>query len=641
MANYIFKGTKYTDPHKAVKAFFLDTKKDEMDEILYEDYGTVTPIAGLDSNKKVWTNNDFLSNQSNIEIVRLKEAFSDIFKSIKEYMNNNNVKIENVDPTKVLPYYSVAVNGKNGREIKTYQTPEEAMDTFLKNKDSSLQYHNKYTLGGLEMAGYHENGNTWYTNLSHVISNPSVSEAKDIYDTKMEEMKKGIEFTPYYKYKNTSYDDPEMAIRAFINDDNKIPQQGVVLHHDNDFSGYSIVDVNVRGKPFLDHEVENSNIPERKICAEIYNRVLKESSEIKLNEGFDDNPIPVVEHKVDFKPFYEYKGTRYEDANIAVRAFVFDDEVYGSSIEGRKICAGIYAKALKEKQDFDLNNIPIDTFKPTPVEEPKVENSFSSYYKYKDVKYTDPTEALKAFIDDENKIPQQGVVLHHDNDFTGYSVVDVNMRGQSFLDHEVENSNIHERKICGDIYKNLLQEKTFDPENPSFPYYKVNGVAYVNPQKAIDALYENGNKNGSELIVHIDNHFMGADGVKFHANGAASVNEHSFQNTPGIRLLQKAFDNKINEYKTDLKYLDDVYPAASKVIDGYPLDEQVKDLKEMKKVIDKLPTHNVSSSDLSKIQAYKENIKNHELYHLVEIDSQKNNDVKIKQQNNNTLQNKI
>jgi hypothetical protein len=188
------------------------------------------------------------------------------------------------------------------------------------------------------------------------------------------------------------------------------------------------------------------------------------------------------------------------------------------------------------------------------------------------------------------------------------------------------------KKVADEIEFNTVTEN----KQPDFPYFKYDNKVYSSANDVMKVFIADRDNNSikSDVFLHTDSHFSSAEAAGHERNGNVWKNQYSFQDHPAMKEFSKAFDKQVNGYKDQLKYLDEVYADNAKMVDGYPRSVQIDDMKEMKKIIDKLPIHNVSDSDMIKIQSYKNDIKSHELSVFLD-DGVKNNDVKVK--NTNTL----
>ena len=193
-------------------------------------------------------------------------------------------------------------------------------------------------------------------------------------------------------------------------------------------------------------------------------------------------------------------------------------------------------------------------------------------------------------------------------------------------------SKIKAIQSVGDIeFNNVAVTK-----QPEFPYFKYDNKVYSSANDVMKVFIADRDNNSikSDILLHVDSHSSSIEAAGHERNGNIWKNQHSFQDHPAMKDFKNTFDKQVNGYKAHLQYLDDVYADNARMVDGYPREVQISDMKEMKKIIDKLPIHNVSDSDMIKIQSYKNDIKNHELSIFLETGT-KNNDVKVK--NTNTL----
>lgn len=685
-----YKGQKYADPHAAAKAFLLDTDKKQNDTLNIHDISDTSSIdgAGVDLNGKIWTNN--YSFQDNTSLINLKTAMKDVFASIKEVMARDKLTLEEVaqKPLNVRPFY--AYNGQR------YENPEEALSALYNDPNktpnqSSVMYHNRFDGGGIELAGVGPNKEMWYTQLSDYSNIPAVKAGRAIYEqmiteapvvtatNSVEAVNKVEAFKPYFSLDGTKYESGKEAMQAFLDKPSDQRYGGVTLHNKNNFSGIQMAGQsdNFAKTVWVEQMSDNNHIPEVVAARKEMNEVLN-AHNIKF-PPMDPNSVAPPKVVEAFKPYFKFDGVEYSSGKEAMQAFLDNpDKRFGGVMLHNKNDFGgiemagqshnisktiwinrmsdndenpIVVAARKEMNEvLDAHNIKFPPMDPNTVEPPKVVEAFQPYFKLDGVQYTSGKEAMQAFLDKPVNERYSGVVLHTKNDFSG-----IEMAGQShdsdktvWVDRMSHNNSdplvVAARKEMNEVltaHNNAIDfnaPEITSNKQPEFPYFKYDNKVYSNANDVMKVFIADRDNNTikSDVLLHVDSHFSSVDAAGRNLNGDVWKNQYSFQDHPAMKDFKNAFDKEVNGYKANLQYLDDVYADNAKCVEGYPRELQISDMKEMKKIIDKLPTHNVSDSDLIKITSYKNDIKNHELSVFLD-DGTKNNDVKVKNNNNNTL----
>ena len=301
---------------------------------------------------------------------------------------------------------------------------------------------------------------------------------------------------------------------------------------------------------------------------------------------------------------------------------------------------------------------------PYIISAPKTVEAFKPHFSFDGKTYESGKEAMQAFLDKPEDKRYGGVMLHDKDSINGYQMTGQadNLAKTVWIDQMSTNPKVvAARKEMSEVLdahnvkfppmdpyltrsiKNIQQpadEIEFGTVNiketkqPDFPYFKYDNKVYSSANDVMKVFIADRDNNSikSDVFLHTDSHFASAEAAGHERNGNVWKNQYSFQDHPAMKEFSKAFDKQVNGYKDQLKYLDEVYADTAKMVDGYPRSVQIDDMKEMKKIIDKLPIHNVSDSDMIKIQSYKNDIKSHELSVFLD-DGTKNNDVKIKNTN--------
>jgi hypothetical protein len=407
---------------------------------------------------------------------------------------------------------------------------------------------------------------------------------------------------PYVSYKGKKYTDPHAAAKAFLLDADKNTNDTLNIHDISHTSHIDGAGIDPNGKiwtnnySFQNHsQLLNLKSAMKDVFDSIKEVMLKNNMTLEQ----------VAAQPINVRPFYSYDGKRYGSPEEALSNFHNDTEKQpnqtGVVYHDKYDTGGIQLTGVNENNESWFTQL--SDYKDKAV----VKESFEIYERLKN---TTPETTTEHVI--ETPVLPKKIEASID-----------------LAVNELNNNNVPSEDVNAEIIRAVTAQ-------PEFPYFKYDNKIYQSADEVMKVfINDRDNKSiKSDIALHLDNHFMSVDAAGHDINGNIWKNQYSFQDNPAMKDFKKAFDNQVNSYKADLIYLDDVYADTAKVVEGYPVSVQIKDMNELKKIIDKLPIHNISDSDMIKINSYKNDIKNHEL--SVFLDKEPSNkDIKI--QNINTL----
>ena len=535
-----------------------------------------------------------------------------------------------------------------------------------------------------------------HNNIPEVIAaRKELNEVLDAHNVKFPPMDPDIislpkAFKPHFSLDGVKYDSGKEAMQAFLDKPEDQRGYGVMLHTKDDVIGYHMAGQanNLAKTVWID---QMSSIPEVVAARKDMKEIL-DAHNVKF-PPMDPYIISAPKTVEAFKPHFSFDGKTYESGKEAMQAFLDkpEDQRYGGvmlhdkdPINGFQMTgqADNLAKtvwidqmstnpkvvaARKEMSEvLDAHNVKFPPMDPYITSAPKTVEAFKPHFSFDGKTYESGKEAMQAFLDKPEDQRYGGVMLHDKDPINGFQMTGQadNLAKTVWIDQMSTNPKVvAARKEMSEVLdahnvkfppmdpyltrsiKNIQQpddEIEFGTVNiketkqPDFPYFKYDNKVYSSANDVMKVFIADRDNNSikSDVFLHTDSHFASAEAAGHERNGNVWKNQYSFQDHPAMKEFSKAFDKHVNGYKDQLKYLDEVYADNAKMVDGYPRSVQIDDMKEMKKIIDKLPIHNVSDSDMIKIQSYKNDIKSHELSVFLD-DGVKNNDVKVK--NTNTL----
>jgi hypothetical protein len=475
--DYVYKNRKYPDAFQAIKDFLFDKDKNINDSVRFRQDGEEVNIMGVNNDQKVWTNNEFLKTADEYTAHEVRHAFHEVAESIKNFMRRNNVSFDKVNKNEVLPYYAVTVEVDGLPVQMKFDNNTDALDHFMANKNSKMSYHNKYDSAGFEIAGYN-NGVSWYTSVDGVITNPAVAQTKKYYDRLDEILLRREDFDRHYSYKNEKFDNAKDAIKAFMEDPNKRPHGlGVMFHDKSDFGGYNIANIAENGQIY--YNGISDAVPEVKFAKKAFDEVIaengyslkfdldkpavKQEAIVQVNEGFDDKPVlesKPVENKIDtpvvkepvkeeFKPHFGVTTIvdgvpvkqKFEDERDALDHFMANKNstlTWHDKYENAGFEMAGYNKGVTWYTEVDgvITNPVVKSAKRYYDRLDEIllrREDFDRHYSYKNEKFDNAKDAIKAFMEDPNKRPHgMGVMFHDKSDFGGYNIANINANGNIY-----------------------------------------------------------------------------------------------------------------------------------------------------------------------------------------------------------------
>lgn len=671
---YSYKGKRYETPQEVFTEFNNDPNKVEnsiTNNVMYHNRYDVAGIelAGAGPNQTTWYTR--MSDYANIPAVKAGRAIFEQMKQDSQHLTNN-VEVETpvVSAPKVeskgiiLDAANPIIDTKdynltqmNAAEFpvhfsynrKAYLHAEDAMKAFLDTpkeerlSNGNVMLHTKYIGAGFDMAGQTptHGQQLWVDRLGNNDHVPEVVAARKVMNEMLKEhnlknqpvepqvevkvnpltaenpimtkkdfyakLDSQLNITePHFSLNDNVYLHAKDAMKAYLDmsQDERAKSMGVTLHTRDVVIGYQMAgQTHTHGQQlWVDRLMDNDHVPEVVAARKVMNEMLNE-------------------HKLKNQP-----------------------------VEPAIVAAPKVAKVEEETSPRIMINAENPIVSRKDLDYGAISNSpkFPIHYTYGDTAYLHAKDAMEAFMNDPNKVPHQnGVTLHTRYTTAGFQMTGVDQNNEVWVDRLMDNDTVPAVVAARAVMNKILNdaapkdEINFTPvaeasKQPEFPYFKYDNKVYTSASDVMKVFIADRDNNSikSTINLHVDNHFNSVEAAGHERNGDVWRNQYSFQDHPAMQDLKKSFDKEVNGYKAHLQYLDAVYADNAKVVDGYPREVQIEDMKEMKKIIDKLPIHNISDTDMIKIQSYKNDIKNHELSVFLD-DGTKNNDVKVK--NNNTL----
>ena len=598
---YAYNGQRYENPEDALSALYNDPNKSpSQGSVMYHnrfDFGGIE-LAGVGPNKEVWYTQ--LSEYNNTPAVAAGRAiFNKMITEAPVVAATNSIEVEAVNKVEAFkPHFSL-----DG--IK-YDSGKEAMQAFLDKpadqRFGGVMLHTRNSSGGIQMSGQADNlaKTVWVDRMGDNDSNPLVvaarkemNEVLDAHNVKFPPMDpyiisapKTVEaFKPHFSFDGKTYESGKEAMQAFLDKPEDKRYGGVMLHDKDSINGYQMTGQadNLAKTVWIDQMSTNPKVvAARKEMSEVL-----DAHNVKF-PPMDPYIISAPKTVEAFKPHFSFDGKTYESGKEAMQAFLDkpEDKRYGGVMLHDKDSINGYQ--MTGQADNLAKTVWIDQMSTNP-------------------KVVAARKEMSEVLDAHNvKFPPMDPYLTR-------SIKNIQQPADEI---EFGTVNIKETK------------------QPDFPYFKYDNKVYSSANDVMKVFIADRDNNSikSDVFLHTDSHFASAEAAGHERNGNVWKNQYSFQDHPAMKEFSKAFDKQVNGYKDQLKYLDEVYADTAKMVDGYPRSVQIDDMKEMKKIIDKLPIHNVSDSDMIKIQSYKNDIKSHELSVFLD-DGTKNNDVKIKNTN--------
>jgi hypothetical protein len=599
---YAYNGQRYENPEEALSALYNDPNKTpHQSSVMYHNRfdGGGIELAGVGPNKEVWYTQ--LSEYNNTPAVAAGRAiFNKMITESPVVTATNSVEVASVNKVEAFkPHFSL--------DGTKYESGKEAMQAFLDKpadqRFGGVMLHTRNSSGGIQMSGQADNlaKTVWVDRMGDNDSNPLVVAARkemnavlDAHNIKFPPMDPNIVsapktvevFKPHFSLDGTKYESGKEAMQAFLDKPADQRFGGVMLHTRNSSGGIQMSGQadNLAKTVWVDRMSDNDANPVVVAARKEMNEVL-DAHNIKF-PPMDPNIVSAPKVVESFKPYFSLDGTKYESGKEAMQAFLdkpADQRFGGVMLHTRNSSGGIQ---MSGQADNLAKTVWVDRMSDNDANPVVVA----------------ARKEMNEVLDAHNfKFPPMDPYL---------------TRAPKKVADEIEFNTVTENK------------------QPEFPYFKYDNKVYSSANdvmKVFIADRDNGTIK-SDVNLHIDNHFSSVDAAGHDRNGDIWKNQYSFQDHPAMKDFKNTFDKHVNGYKANLQYLDEVYADNAKMVEGYPREVQIADMKEMKTIIDKLPTHNVSDTDMIKITSYKNDIKNHELSVFLD-DGTKNNDVKIKNTN--------